>query len=440
MQRWASAKDVLKAAFLFEEDPKTKNMRAGTGEAPAPVQEPKTKDYRKAAQAAPKSPSVPRPQKAEPAPVDDRREPTPAERERIQKASAAMKAQMEKERAGPKGRFHAFDHSEEEPSLAEKTRQDLSAGHERHGTFHEGYHKDEQGVRSIRHLRGRSSNRVFHGQMHGGASFISKPHESASEDHEPEHWGRRHEATYALASAMGAHHMVLPGFESKFHDDDQIDQAERHIPHPDEDDLAHEGEVNKDGRLVVPPKRFTMPRFHAGKKTHVVQHEPNHVTVGDATDEQLAGVDHEHRLHGMIMHLLQSNGDGHEDNVMIHGSGHPILIDHDLSFASEHTRGGRQKHGKTVIRSVFSPGGKLDFTANAPKGDDGKPLPIGTEFPERIMKTLKWLALDGHSQKGKHNMGLSKEDAKELATNAQELLKHGLEGVLERRHLHMDNV
>jgi hypothetical protein len=276
--------------------------------------------------------------------------------------------------------------------------------------------------------------------MHGGSSFISKPHESAAEHHEPEHWGKRHEATYALAAAMGAHHMVLPGFESKFHDHDQMDKADRSPVHPDDEDLAHEGDFDKEGKQVGPPKRLTMARFHAGKKTHVVQHEPNHTIVGDATEEQLAGVDHDHRLHGMVMHLLQSNGDGHEDNVMIHGSGHPILIDHDLSFSSAHTQGGKQKHGKTVVRSVFSPGGKLDYTANAPKGKDGKAVPVGTEFPERIKKTLEWVADGGHSTKGKQHMGLSDEDAAELRQNAMELLEHGLEGTLERRHLNMDNV
>jgi hypothetical protein len=404
-------------------------------------EEPKTAKLQKKVPAA----------KSEPAPTYDppnvpfRKEPkiksSAADKKAIEKGrerAARQEAERKKQVAGPKGKRHAFDHSEEEPSLAERARKDLAHGHERHDAFHGGYHKDEKGVKAVRHLRGRSANQNFHGTMHGGASFVSKPHEAAADDHEPEHWGKRHEAAYSIAAAMGAHHMVLPGFESKFHDHDQMDKSDKDIVHPDEHDLAHEGDFDQEGNMVGPPKKMRMARYHAGKATHVVQHEPNHVTVGDATDAQLEGVDHEHRVHGLVMHLLQSNSDGHEDNVMIHGEGHPILIDHDLSFASEHTKGTRQEKGKTGLRSVFQPGGKLDYTANAPKGEDGKPLPI--EFPERMQKTLQWLAMGGHSEKGKHHMGLSDDDAKELQTNARELMTHGIDGVLERRHLNEKNV
>lgn len=368
------------------------------------------------------------------APVDDRPAPTPAESAKMRAEKAANAAARAATLAGPAAKNHAFDHSEEKPTLSERTRADLGKAHERHEAFHAGYHDEKGKLAQVRHLQGRSANQNFHGSMVGGHSFISKPHASAADDHEPEHWGARHEATYSLAAMMGAGHMALPGFESKFHGHDQIPDK---VPHPDERDLAHEPEPGEKNQT---PKRLTMPRFHAGNPTHVVQHEPNHVTVGDATDEQLAGVDHEHRLHGMVMHLLQSNGDGHEDNVMIHGSGHPILIDHDLGFASENTKGLRQKHEKTAIRSVFSPGGKLDFTKTAPKGEDGKPTPVGKNFPERMKKTLEFLALGGHSEEGEHNMGLSPDDAKELMNNARDLLKHGLEGTIERRHKIMENV
>jgi len=142
----------------------------------------------------------------------------------------------------------------------------------------------------------------------------------------------------------------------------------------------------------------------------------------------LTKVDDEHRLHGMIAHALFGNRDGHRDNVLIHESGHPVLIDHDLSLSSHYSRSYDESKGGKSLKSVFAPGGLLDYRVN--RSED-----VGMNYPPRMKKTLEWLASGGHS-KGKDAMDLSKDDARELQDNAKSLLANGLEGHLSSLKIH----
>jgi hypothetical protein len=313
----------------------------------------------------------------------------------------------------------------DEPSLASRTRPDLGSPDERHRAFHDAYHDKNARNKTLRQHNKGSLNVVFHGNMESGHQYIAKPHEGIGHrdlDHldqntlqslkaEAPDFGRRHDAKYELMSAMGAHHMVVPGVTTNMHGRHQFKG-----PDPDEGD--------------DPRKRLTMAAHHANGLAHVQEFVPGAVNVNHATPEQLAKVDHEHRLHGVISHLLFGAQDGHGGNVMIHPAGHPVLIDHDLTLGTPQAAMTKQKYGKDAFLSVFSPGSPLDYQATLPKDSAGQVIPVGTNFPPRMRETLE-RAAEGYFAK---NLDLSPADHAELQKNARQLLSYGLEGTLERKH------
>lgn len=328
---------------------------------------------------------------------------------------------------GP-GKMAEFEH--DAPSLASRTRPELGSAADRHNSFHGAYHRKDARTHTkdrkkrIRALGG-SSNVAFDAHLESGQRYIAKPHKGAawghsrdpfgndisSEDrdamsaaHEPHEWHRRHGSMYNVMSAMGAHHMVPVGFGSKMHG---------HLKdtlQPDEEDSAH--------------KSRRMASTHADGDAHIQEHVGDHEVVGSASDKKLAGVDDEHRLHGMVAHTLFGHSDGHKENVLIHGSGHPIMIDHDFVLGSHYSKKTNEIEGMPAIVSVFAPGGKLDYRAN--RSDD-----VGVNFPPRMKKTLEWLASGGHMG-GDDALSMSHGDSRSLRENAKNLLKHGLEGVLAK--------
>jgi len=331
-----------------------------------------------------------------------------------------------------------------EASLASRARPDLPSASDRHTSFTSSYHDKDAVNKTLHHIKG-SSNVVFHGTLNNGAKYISKPHEGVA--HQPrfdpgeeldtagkpqprEPLGaasfkilkdelpdaaKRHDATYSIMAAMGAHHMVTPGMQTNVHARHQISGSD-----PQESDSE--------------AKRLTMPTYHAGSPTHVQQFIDDAKTVRASSKEELNNVDLDHRLHGLVAHVLFGNGDGHANNVMIHKSGHPVLIDHDITLGSAQARGYKEHFGKEAVRSVFTPGGRLDYQAKLDKDESGNMIPIGSNFPPRMKETLQRIADGYFSDKGEGNLSLSDDDNRELQRNASALLRHGLEGTLERRH------
>lgn len=344
-------------------------------------------------------------------------------------------------RAAPAPRpiqFQPVPHNSElpaaEPSLATRTRPDLPSPDVRRQSFINAYNNPGAIDKSLRQHGKGSLNVVFHGQIHNGPGYIAKPHAGighrdrfnpeanarmddatyqALQNEAPEN-AERHNATYELMSAMGAHHMVAPGMQANMHGAHQFKGLT-----PDEDDSEE--------------KRLTMAKHHAGGLAHVQEFIPGAKPVNQASPEELDKVDAEHRLHGLVGHLLVGNGDGHTNNVLLHQSGHPIMIDHDISLGSSQAKAYKDFFGKPSIRSVFAPGGMLDYQAKMPKDASGNPIPVGTNYPPRMAEVLN-RAAEGYYSKGPGALNLSPEDHAVLQQNARDLLSHGLEGTLERRH------
>jgi hypothetical protein len=322
-----------------------------------------------------------------------------------------------------------------EPSLASRARPDLATAADRSNSFSSSYHDPKAFSKSLRNFKG-SSNIVFHGEMANGDKYVAKPHEGIAHQHrfdpgpgnsplddeshrilksEAPDSAKRHDATYSIMAAMGAHHMVTPGMQTNMH-------ARHQFGGPDADENDS------------PAKRLTMASANAGGVAHVQQFVKDAQTVNGSSKEELDKVDAEHRLHGMVAHLLFGNGDGHSGNVMLHKSGHPVLIDHDITLSSAQARGYKDYFGKESIRSVFAPKGPLDYQSKLDKDSQGNMIPVGTNFPPRMKETLQRIADGYYSASGDGNLGLSRDDHSELKKNAMSLLQHGVEGTLDRRH------
>jgi len=321
------------------------------------------------------------------------------------------------------------EYHHDEPSLATKTRPDLGTAADRHKAFKEGYHDKDHHAERMRHRRG-SSSIVFHKKMSNGHESIVKPLEGAGggrravgipDDgsfHEPDRWSSRHQAKYNVMAAMGAHHMVVPGMAANVH---KRDRLHNRILDPAVEDGDHD-QLNFAGHT----KAHSMGAYYAGKNAHVMEFAGNTRPMHQLDESELDSVDYEHRLHGVVSHMLFGNGDGHEGNILIHDSGHPVLIDHDLTLGSHQGKMFKEAHGKKTIRSQFAPGGLLDYQAKMPKDI----TTVGSNYPPRMMATLKSIA------EGTFEHGLSESDATVLREHAQELLSKGLEGALEDRHIY----
>lgn len=315
-----------------------------------------------------------------------------------------------------------------DPSLASRARPDLASAAERHQGFSGAYGDAKASNKTLRQHQKGSLNVVFHGHMDSGHQYIAKPQGGiaardrkkidpetlmALQGEAPDN-AHRHNATYELMAAMGAHHMAVPGMATNMHGRHQFKG-----PDPDE----HDDES----------KRLTMAAHHASSPAHVQEFVPGAIDAGHASKDQLDKVDSEHRLHGIVSHLLMGNQDAHPGNVLIHPAGHPVLIDHDQTLATQQADVNRQNFGKDAYRSAFSPGSVLDYQAKLPKDSTGKMIPVGTNFPPRMAETLS-RAAEGYFTKGPGSLGLSAADGEALQRNARMLLSHGLEGTLERRH------
>jgi hypothetical protein len=313
--------------------------------------------------------------------------------------------------AHPPGPHEAFPHTE--PAL------DASHIHPqvRKDTLHAAYHDDKQHVKQMAPVGIGSLNNVFRGEMSGGQKFISKPHEDLSID--PDRWHGRHEAQYRILGHMGASHMSPAGIDTKVHD---LSKLPTH---------THPGNEAED-----PAK---LGGSHAGNRALVTSHvEGRNLT--DTHPNDIANIDADHRLHGLVSHILMGNNDGHSGNVMVskdkEGKPYPVLIDQDLALNSGHDKvpwdGTDFKNGKEKsLNSVFAPGRALDYTQKMGE--------VGTNFPHRMKKTLEWLASGGHRHPEHGIKELHPDDAVELQNNASTLLKHGLEGTLAKRDLAVPN-
>jgi len=333
-----------------------------------------------------------------------------------------------KEQSTWAGKMSEIPHHE--PSLASRVRPDLGSAADRHNGFHEAYHAKGSKVntsdrhKKIRHLRG-SSNVVLGGHLESGHGFIAKPHSGAAwgyekspdggdipdDDREAMHtgaesheWHRRHSAVFDTMAAMGAHHMVPVGFKTKLHD---------HL----KDTLASD---ENDSRA----KAMRMPSFHAGQDAHVQEHVGEHTKASVTAPSDLAKVDNEDRLHGIVMHTLFGHTDGHDDNILVSKHGHSIAIDHDSSMRSAHSRQEANLRGGDSVVSGYAPGGVLDYRAN--RSDD-----VGMNYPHRMKEVLSSIA-KGHHMIGDGAMDISKEDGEFIQERAKMMLEHGLEGTISQ--------
>jgi hypothetical protein len=291
----------------------------------------------------------------------------------------------------PPGKHEAFHH--DEPSLKERTRPDVIPFDERHQDFQDRYHSKDASLKEMEYLHG-SANAVFRGKMDDDTHYVMKPHEAGVQQFDPKHWAKRHNAVARLLSHMGADHMISPAMDTKGHGGDMMPGD-----HPSAE--SH-GEFSA--------------HSHAGKEAFVGEWAPNTIKSRHASEEQKDKVDGDHRLMGMVTHLVTHNSDGHGGNVLIDTEhGHPVLIDQDLTMALGAKRG---QAGLSGLRSVFAPGGEFDYQAKMGK--------VGNKFPPRIKKTLEWLAGGGHHHP-EGGLDVHDNDKKVMQKMAKAMLDHGLE-------------
>jgi len=311
-----------------------------------------------------------------------------------------------------------FEH--EEPSLASRTRPDLPSAAERHRSLVDAYTHPRAKTVHTRHAPG-SANNVHFAKVESGANdrekrIVVKPLKNAGAGHEKDEklanpnwqsdrWASRHNAVYAVAAAMGSHHMVAPGFGGKAHGDDRMGPNVRIGEKPAEDASIRD--------------RMSSVHAHMGEDSHIQEHVHDAVPIWLANEDDLKNVDGEHRLHGIVRHVLFSNNDGNSGNVLLHPSGHTIDVDHDLILSSRQQSGALKR-----VMTPYAEGGVLDYRHKM----DG----VGKNYPPRMKKTLEWLAAGGHVEDD-HSLGLEKDDALHLQKNARDLLVHGLEKTLARR-------
>lgn len=267
---------------------------------------------------------------------------------------------------------------------------------------------------NFRRLGGNDSgaNTTLHGKIHvpgkGAEPFFAKPHggmhpEMAS-DEIADAIGKRQEATYRLGSMMGMSHMLIPGknvlLPGKAHAAMKAEDIKKNGYH-----LGSQALVTK-GMDAAPLFRHDHRDLREELKPEEVQN-------------------------AMLFHALTGHRDGHEGNVLIRrsdsGQAHPVLMDWDYSFHPHEGEDAQEvEDRKKLIRSVFAPGGSLDYQKIAG--------PVGKNFSPRTKSTLEWIANGGHKHP-EHGLGLSDEDAESLSRNANDLLNHGLEGTLAKREV-----
>lgn len=324
-----------------------------------------------------------------------------------------------------------------EPSLASRTRPDLGDPKKRQDDLSNQYNDPKTSSKYIEKSKKKSLNVTLKGELGSGKRYIAKPDsgilqrdkggEGFDKDTldaavaEAPDASRRHDAVYEIASAMGAHHMVVPGIRSKIHDlGDSGPWSARAI---------------KWLKSKIPgydPNDPYSAKAHAGSDAHIQEFSPDSIDGNSVTKEDLKKVDLEHRVHGLVLHLLFGQQDGHVGNVLIHKKGHPIIIDHDMSLRSRQAIENQREHGAKTIRSAFAPGSQLDYQDKMPKDSQGNPIQFGTNFYPRMKEVLQRIA-EGYYSKGNNKLNISDDDHEELQSNARQLLSYGIEGTLGRR-------
>lgn len=327
----------------------------------------------------------------------------------------------------------------EEPSLAARTHPELPSPDKRLEELKRHYLNPEAKNKSLRKLSSDSLNATFLGNIgnaegrEGGYRYIVKPHEGAIAgdiddliDHphgqntidayrrEAQISPRRHDAIYQLMSAMGAHHMAVPGIAANMHG---LHQFTGTAP-------------NEDDKLST---KLRNPVYHAGSPSHVQEFIDDSTTLRHATKEQLNSVDLEHRIHGIVGHLLSGSQDAHRKNILIHPKGYPVIIDHDYTFDTVHQHADPEGEDRESFMSEFAPGGKLNYQEKLPKDENGNPVLVGNNFPPRIKELLERIT-EGHFSKGKNKFDMSQDDLDVMERNAWMLLTHGLEGTIDKKY------
>ncbi len=297
-------------------------------------------------------------------------------------------------------------------------------------------HFNSTKFKSVRNFGG-GANPIFHGQTDDNQHYVMKPLSGGLKSHEPEHWVARNQASNRIYDAMGKSHLGTETFQANVPTQDQMTGNKKILP-ADSDDS--------------PEKQNNMHITHAGQpalvsKSAVQGLAPQDVThAGRATPEQLAKISGHDRLGSLVNHVLMGNRDASHKNVLINTKGnHPINIDSDVSLAH---RGWTPESGeaepdsdsnpvyhnpenKPEIMSVYSPGEDLDYRKGnvSDQNGDREQGEVGTNYPEHIHNSIKLAAA------GKLGHGLSQDDHAHLMSNANDLLNHGLEGTLRRRHV-----
>lgn len=292
---------------------------------------------------------------------------------------------------------------------------------------HSSFHHPGTKFRSVRSMR-QASNPIFHAHTVNGDQYMVKPHADAAErGHEPEHWEPRNAVANRLLDRMGMSHMGTHGFTGVM---------------PGHAEMASGSNITKPDDSDSPDKTAKMHYSHIGKPAYVTAFNSNARPASQVSPQDLNNIDAHHRLTGVVHHVLMGHPDAHHGNVLIDPvNKHPVHIDNDLTLGSGHAHlnSGATEHnpeGKRALMSVYNPGEDLDYTKGKYRDSTGQERELGAvgkNYPPHIMQTIKDAA------SGKMSHGLSPNDHKELVSNANDLLNHGLEGTLKRRYLDPTN-
>lgn len=195
---------------------------------------------------------------------------------------------------------------------------------------------------------------------------------------------RRHTAAGRIACAIGCDDMVVPC--------DMV-KLEKGV-----------GDVSKE----------------SGQRVMVTQWAKESVPCSAASGEVLSKVDGESRVKGALIHYLTDESDGIARNSLVSDDGKITMLDHSKMFAKFFVGKKNMDHS----RSIFYPGGSLDYKSKIGPMKSVKDLPPG------LFKMVDDLAKMSVSDLASF-LGLKPEEAKLISEKIETLVKHGLDEAIK---------
>jgi hypothetical protein len=196
---------------------------------------------------------------------------------------------------------------------------------------------------------------------------------------------RRHTAAGRIASAIGCDDMVVP-----------CDMVEL---------KKGAGDVSKE----------------TGERVMVTKWATDSVPCSAASGAALSKVDGDSRLRGALIHYLTDESDGIARNSLVSDDGKITMLDHSKMFAKFFVGKKNMDHS----RSIFYPGGSLDYQKKTGPMKSVKDLPPG------LFKMVDDLAKMSVTELADF-LGLSSDEAKLVAEKVETLVKHGLDEAIKK--------